>query len=178
MSKSKEPAVEFSALLSSPLIRIAIAIVVLVSVAVCVVAVAYNAALTARRKPIEVELYPGAELEAQEDIGRGQDRLLYITTDAAESVVDFYRARYDKNDDQTCKRHDAPCDCQGTACDCAEAPEGAPLFDPTQPAFEVACNIDKSIINAQQSALIIIQPHTTGPYAGHTVIDIRRTWQE
>ncbi|MBN1286781.1 MAG: hypothetical protein JXB47_15385 [Anaerolineae bacterium] len=155
-----------SHLLNSTLIRVMIAVVALAAVVVCVVFVVLNTALAARRQPIEIEPYPGAQLVAQEDVGVGQDRLLYTTQDAADRVADFYRERYHKDEFQKCERHDAPTNADGS------------LVYPDEPAFEVMCSIDNSTINAQHSAVIIIQPHTAGPYAGLTVIDIRRAWQE
>lgn len=153
-------------LLNSTVIRVMVVMVALAIVIVCGIFLVLNAMLGTRRQPIDVEIYPNAQLETQETIGPGQDRLLYTIPDNANAVADFYRARYDKDADQKCERHNAPTN-----------PDGSLVY-PDEPAFEVVCSVDDSIINAQRSAVIIVQPHTTGPYAGRTVIDIRRAWQE
>jgi hypothetical protein len=154
-------------LLSSPLIRITIGVVIVAVVVACGGFIVLSVMQIARGQPIEVEVYPGARLDGHRSVGRGQDQLLYTTGDDAEAVAAFYRERYGQDQDQDCVRHDAPRD----------ADTGA-LLDPTRPAFEVVCGIDNSIVNAHQSAIIRVQPHTVGEYTGLTVIYIERFWQE
>ncbi len=155
----EDEAVEAPPLLSSPVIRITIVVVLLLVAVVCVGFIVLNAQVAARQQPIEVEMYPGASLAAQRSMGPGRDELLYTSDDDAEEVADFYRERYDRSDDDKCVRVNNDVNSEG-------------------PAFEVVCNVDHSIVNARQSAIITIQPNVSTEYAGQTVIYIERAWQQ
>ncbi|GAB4441043.1 MAG: hypothetical protein Kow00120_09370 [Anaerolineae bacterium] len=151
---------EAPSLLSSPVIRVTIGVTVLAVVVVCVGFIVLNLALNARRQPIEVEAYPGAYFLGGVQAEPGHDFLTYTTTDAADTVAAFYQERYDTGEDQRCVRVENVDD------------------DPNLPRFEVRCVIDNSTVNAYQAATITVQPHTSGEYAGLTVIRIERFWQE
>lgn len=149
-------------LLSSPIIRVTLVVVAVAIVLVIVGFVALSAMASARKRPPDIDIYPGARLEGQLPLAAGHDRLTYTVVADVEDVVRFYRERYNRDEDQYCVRIE----------------NAAYAEDPSLPAFEVRCGYDNSTINAHQSATITVQPHTSGQYAGRTVISIERFWQQ
>jgi hypothetical protein len=174
-TQQNEAALSASALFGSPLVRITVIIAVLVLAVACVAFVVFNQQQSSRHKPLDVEVYANAALEVQNE-GLGYDETWYITEDDANLVVNFYNETYNdgrdldnpqnQEGDQTCVKLEAPRDASGA------------LVDPSQPPFQVRCVVDHSTINARQDATITIQPHTSGDYAGMTIIYVERRWQE
>ncbi len=175
VEKTGRPAAEEEpSLLSSPAIRAIIAVVALVIVVAAVGFIVLTLVSNARRQPMEIDIYPGAERYGQMEVAPGQDRMLYTTPDDAEKVITFYAQRYSEGKVQEEGQQGA----EDQEWACVRVENAALVEDPTLPAFEVRCVVDNSIINAHQSATITIQPHTSGEYAGLTVIFIERFWQE
>ncbi|MBN1963935.1 MAG: hypothetical protein JW910_04780 [Anaerolineae bacterium] len=137
---------------SSPVVRLALVIAGIGIVIVIISVVGYWAFRSSRSTPLSVPVYPDAAMVGQEDLGEGQDRLLYSTLAPAEDVAAFYQREVGG-----CTRIDNPAPAAG------------------EPPFSLRCVMDASSLFVTQYTTITVQPGV-GVDAGQTLIQIIRVW--
>lgn len=136
-----------------------------VFLALIVVAVLIVLALRASRdKPLDVPVYPAAQLVNREVLYDGFDHLQYVTGDPFEQVEVFYLGR----DGMDCERLYRVVE---------ERPGQEPL---REGHYATRCQVDRSAYGITQFATVLIQPVYDADErpTGQVIVDVQRYWGE
>lgn len=131
-----------------PIIRIAILVLILVVACVAVVVVALQLMRSSRSGPIEVEVYPGAQV-VQQSQTTGSDDRTFQTGASVREVYEFYVARLGTDEGRGCQ-----------------------IFRDEQAALEKA----KCLVENSQDEIVHDMLMTIDPIEGGTSIRIVRHW--
>lgn len=143
-------------LLQRRTVRIMLMLAIVVTVVVVVGVVAYLLFRSSRGEPIDVGVYPGSTLVAEEVIYDGYDHYQYLSTDPVIEIEAFF----DDQDDMDCER------------------QYDYNQDPAEHLF-TTCLIDRSASDMTQFTKVIIQPVRDDENAltGQVLIDVQRQWE-
>lgn len=138
---------------------------VAIFLALVVLAVVIVLALRASRdKPLDVAIYPAAELVNREVLYDGFDHLQYVTSDPFEQVEAFYLDRREM-------------DCERLYRIVEEQPGQEPR---REGHYATRCQVDRSAYGITQFATVLIQPvydEDERP-TGQVIVDVQRYWGE
>jgi hypothetical protein len=137
---------------SSIVLRIGLIVAAIGIVMLVIGIISYSAFRSSRSAPLEVAIYPDAELIASAPMGEGHDRLRYVSSSPAEEVAAFYAREMEH-----CVWLDNT------------------VVAPSLPAFSQRCSTDQSSIFITQYTIVTVQPGV-GENLGQTLIDIERVW--
>ena len=146
----------------SGVVRLALVVTAVVVVAVVVGALALYSYRSSRDKPLNVAVYPGAQLVASEVRYDGFDHQQYVTTDPFEKIEQFYVAQDDM-------------DCEPQYATVEDRPGQEPL---KEGHVFTRCQIDHSGWGITQFTTVLIQPviDENQTPTGEVLIDVQRTW--
>lgn len=129
---------------------------------IAVIVVAVLALRDSRDKPLEVVIYPAAQLINHERLYDGFDHLQYVTGDPFEQVEAFYLARKEM-------------DCKRLYRVVEERPGQEPL---REGHYATRCQVDRSAYGITQFATVMIQPvyDQDGRPMNQVIVDVQRYW--
>ncbi len=146
---------------SARLVLVGVAVFLVLIVAAVVIVLALRAS---RDKPLDVPIYPTAQLVNHERLYDGFDHLQYTTGDSFEQVEAFYLARKEM-------------DCERLYRIVEERPGQEPL---REGHYATRCQVDRSAYGITQFASVLIQPVYDADErpTGQVIVDVQRYWGE
>lgn len=128
------------------LVRIALGVFLVIVLVIVIAVASFWFYRESRNEPIEVAVYPGAQLIIDEKIYDGLDHQQYLVN----ALVGDVEAFYERQDDMNCQQY----------------------FGGDGQYLHTVCDIDRSWFDMTQAVQLIIQPQGDGA----VLIDVRRTW--
>lgn len=150
-------------LLQSGIVRLTLAVVVLGALVIVGTLAALYLYRQSRNKPLDVKIYPGAQMITEEVVYDGLDHHQYVTDAPFADVEAFYGAQ-----------KDIMCEPQYTM---VQERDGTTY---REGHLSTTCRIDRSGFGVSQYAIITIQPilDDAGNPTDQVMIDITRHWGE
>lgn len=144
---------EERSMLQSKVVRLGLGLLVLGVVVIVAGVIIYLAYRSSRNKPLEVDVYPGAE-QVSSEVLEDFDHQQYASADPVEKIEQFYTEQ-----DMECTKQYQNVNGQSVHVD-------------------TRCLIDHSFLDITQYTQVIIQPQVdeAGTSTGTVVIDVRRYW--
>ncbi len=129
---------------------------------IVIAVVVFLALRASRNKPLDVAIYPGAQLVNAEKLYEGLDHQQYVSSDSFEAIETFYAAQKDM-------------DCERFYRTVQERPGQEPL---KEGHIRTRCQVDHSGFGVTQYTTITIQPvfDQNEKPTGEVIIDIQRYW--
>jgi hypothetical protein len=139
--------------LQSKVVRLALGLLIVGVIIIVAGVIIYLAYRSSRNKPLEVDVYPGAQ-QVSSEVLEGFDHQQYQSSDSIEKIEKFYT--------------DQDMDCE----------QQFQTINGQAQHLDTRCVIDHSFLDISQYTRVIIQPQVdeAGNATGTVIIDVRRYW--